>query len=46
MARANALDNQYLGDLSLSGVLMDLLSKGKNGEAKGLPDSPEQIQKV
>jgi|TARA_B110000285_G_C14716209_1_gene420041 hypothetical protein len=41
MVRANALENQYLGDASLSGVLMDLLSKGENDEAKGLADTPE-----
>jgi len=41
MVRANARDNQRLGDASLGGVLMDLLSKGKNDEAKGLPDTPE-----
>ena len=46
MAKANALENQYMGDASLSGVLMDLLSKGRADEAKGLPESPEQIQKV
>jgi hypothetical protein len=46
MVRANALENQYMGDESLSGVLMDLLSKGKHDEAKGLPNSPEQIKKV
>lgn len=41
MVRTNALENQYLGEPGLSGVLMDLLSKGENGEAKGLPESPE-----
>jgi|TARA_B110001450_G_C17340922_1_gene367457 hypothetical protein len=41
MVRANARDNQRLGDASLGGVLMDLLSKGKDDEAKGLPDAPE-----
>jgi hypothetical protein len=40
MVRANARDNQRFGDSSLSGVLMDLLSKGKNDEAKGLPGTP------